>query len=112
MARIFLSRFGENKGNAVRLFSNCGGLAHPEKRCVREALCRSSAVSVLRLDERMGWMDRGKVCVCLRCVCVCVSEPPVRYAFALREGFASPRVVACASQPPGVCAIVQSGTRC
>ena len=43
---------------------------------------------------------------------VCVSEPPVGYAFALREGFASPRVVACASLPPGVCAIVLSGTRC
>ena len=45
-------------------------------------------------------------------VCVCVA--PFRYGTRslLREGFASPRVVACASLPPGVCAIVLSGTRC
>ena len=60
-----------------------------------------------------GWgMGLGKhVYARAEFVCVC-GAVPVRYAFALREGFASPRVVACASLPPGVCAIVLSGTRC
>ena len=57
-------------------------------------------------------MDLGKhVYARAEFVCVC-GAVPVRYAFALREGYASPRVVACASLPPGVCAIVLSGTRC
>ena len=29
--RIFRAEDSEHKGNAVQMFSNCGGLAHPEK---------------------------------------------------------------------------------
>ena len=74
--------------------------------------CRSSAVEGALL---------GFPCVCV-CVCVCMDAPrdacgKVRVGkeghvgCGLREGFASPRVVACASLPPGLCATVLIGTR-
>ena len=66
-------------------------------------------------------LPRGSTCVPVEGECVCVSvgmDAPRAVGNAgargrgLREGSASPRLVASASLPPGVCATVLSGTRC
>ena len=69
--------------------------------------------SLLLLPElTCSWL-RG-ICVCM---CVGMDAPRAvgkvgaRGRCGLREGFASPRVVACASLPPGLCATVLIGTR-
>ena len=77
--------------------------------------------SLLPLPElTCSWLRGICVCMCVgmdapRAVTACcdrVGKVGARGRCGLREGFASPRVVACASLPPGVCATVLSGTRC
>ena len=80
-----------------------------------ETLWGVDLVQSLLLLPGLSWSWLRGICVCM---CVDMGAPRAvgkvgaRGRCGLREGFASPRVVACASLPPGVCAIVLSGTRC